>query len=80
MIQLGSGSLERPRLFFVPLERGPGKEGEVSEAEYSYLASLLRKARKDTREEEADQEQALILAEQIAQLRKGSRRAATESG
>ncbi len=53
----------------------------MSEAEYSYLASLLRKARKDTREEETNQEQALILAEQIALLRKESRRAkATQSG
>jgi hypothetical protein len=48
----------------------------VSEAEYS-LASLLRKAR----EEEIAQEEALILAEQIALLRRESRRAkATESG
>jgi hypothetical protein len=53
----------------------------VSEAEYSYLASLLRKARKDTREEEIAQEEALILVEQIALLRKESRRAAKpESG
>jgi hypothetical protein len=53
----------------------------VSEAEYSYLASLLRKARKDTREEEIVQEEALILVEQIALLRKESRRAAKpESG
>jgi hypothetical protein len=52
----------------------------VSEAEYTYLASLLRKAREDTREEEIAQEQALLLAEQIALLRKESRRAATESG
>jgi hypothetical protein len=56
----------------------------VSEAEYSYLASLLRKARKDTREEEIAQEEALILAEQIVVLRKASRRAGkqrmTESG
>ena len=52
----------------------------MSEAEYTYLASLLRKALKDTREEEVAQEQALILAEQIALLRKESRRAkATES-
>jgi hypothetical protein len=52
----------------------------VSEAEYSYLASLLRKARKDTHEEEIAQEKALILAEQIALLRRESRRAkATES-
>jgi len=40
----------------------------VSEAEYSYLASLLRKAR----EEETAQEEALILAEQIVLLRKES--------
>jgi hypothetical protein len=54
---------------------------EVSEAEYSYLASLLRKARKDTREEEADQGQALALAEEIVLLRKESRRVeTTESG
>ncbi|MCA1848240.1 MAG: hypothetical protein LC704_04485 [Actinobacteria bacterium] len=53
----------------------------MSEAEYSYLASLLRKAREDTREEEIVQEEALILAEQIALLRKESRRAAKpESG
>jgi hypothetical protein len=53
----------------------------VSEAEYSYLASLLRKARKDTREEEIAQEEALILVEQIALPRKESRRAANpESG
>jgi hypothetical protein len=53
----------------------------VSEVEYSYLASLLRKARKDTRDEEANQEEALILAEQIVLLRKESRRAeTTESG
>ena len=53
----------------------------MSEAEYSYLASLLRKARKDTREEEIAQEEALILVEQIALLRKESRRAANpESG
>jgi len=53
----------------------------VSEAEYSYLASLLRKAQRDTREEEANQEQALILAEQIVLLRKESRRVkATQSG
>ena len=53
----------------------------MSEAEYSFLASLLRKARKDTREEEVAQEQALISAEQIALLRKESRRAkAAESG
>jgi hypothetical protein len=52
----------------------------VSETEYSYLASLLRKARKDTREDEIAQEEALISAEQIALLRKESRRAATESG
>jgi hypothetical protein len=57
------------------------KEGEVSDAEYSYLASLLRRAREDTREGEIAQEQALILAEQIVLLRKESRRAkATESG
>ena len=48
----------------------------MSEAEYSCLASLLRKARMDTREEEIAQEEALILAEQIALLRKESRRAA----
>lgn len=53
----------------------------MSEAEYSYLVSLLRKARKDTREEKIAQEEALILAEQIALLRKESRRAAKpESG
>jgi len=53
----------------------------VSEAEYTYLASLLRKAREDSREEEIVQEDALILAEQVALLRKESRRAkATESG
>ncbi len=53
----------------------------MSETEYSYLASLLQKARKDTREDEADQEQALILAEQIVLLRKESRRGkATQSG
>ncbi len=54
----------------------------MSEAEYGYLASLLRKARKDTREEEiAQEEEALILAEQIALLRKESRRVAKpESG
>ena len=53
----------------------------MSEAEYSYLASLLRKARKDTREEEIVQEEALILVEQIALLRKESRRTAKpESG
>ena len=53
----------------------------MSEAEYSYLASLVRKAREDTREEEFAQEEALTLAEQIALLRKESRRArATESG
>ncbi len=53
----------------------------MSEAEYSYLASLLRKAREDTREGEVVQEEALILAEQIALLRKESRRAAKpESG
>jgi hypothetical protein len=46
----------------------------VSEAEYSYLASLLRKARKDTREEEIAQEEALILVEQIALLRKAEGR------
>ena len=45
----------------------------MSEAEYSYLASLLRKARKDTREGEIAQEKALILVEQIALLRKESR-------
>ena len=57
------------------------KEGEVSEAEYSYLASLLRKAREDTREEEMAQEEALILAERIVLLRRESRRAkATQSG
>ncbi len=33
------------------------EEGEVSEAEYSYLASLLRKALKDTREEEDAQQE-----------------------
>jgi hypothetical protein len=53
----------------------------VSEAEYSYLDSLLRKAREDTREDEVAQEETLILAEQIVLLRKESRRAkATESG
>ena len=53
----------------------------MSEAEYTYLASLLRKAREDSREEEIVQEDALILAEQVALLRKESRRAkATESG
>ncbi len=73
--------MDDPPALFVALECGSGKEGEVSEAEYSYLASLLRKARKDTREEETNQEQALILAEQIALLRKESRRAkATQSG
>jgi hypothetical protein len=56
-----------------------GKGGEMSEAEYSYLVSHLRKARKDTQEDETAQDEALILAEQIALLRKESRRAATES-
>ena len=57
------------------------KEGEVSEAEYSYLAGLLRKAREDTREEEIAQEQTLTLAEHIALLRRESRRAKeTQSG
>ena len=57
------------------------ERGRVSEAEYSYLASLLRKAREDTREEEIAQEQTLTLAEHIALLRRESRRAkATESG
>ncbi len=52
----------------------------MSEAEYSYLASLLHKAREDTQEEEIAQEKALILAEQIALLRRESRRTkATES-
>jgi hypothetical protein len=53
------------------------EEGEVSEAEYSYLASLLRKALKDTREDEDAQQEALLLAEQIVLLRKESRRAKT---
>lgn len=52
----------------------------MSEAEYAYLASLLRKAREDTREEEIVQEEALILAEQIVLERKESRRVETESG
>ncbi len=46
----------------------------MSEPEYSYLASLLRKAREDTQEEEIAQEEALILAEQIALLRKENRK------
>jgi len=50
------------------------KEGEVSEAEYSYLAGLLRKEREAMREEEVAQEEALILAERIVLLRKESRR------
>ncbi len=49
----------------------------MSEAEYSYLASLLRKALKDTREDEDAQQEALLLAEQIVLLRKESRRAKT---
>ena len=53
----------------------------MSEAEYTYLANLLRKAREDTRDVEIAQEQALILAEQIVLLRKESQRAeTTESG
>ena len=53
----------------------------MSDTEHTYLASLLRKARRDTREEEIAQEEALILAEQIVLLRKESRRTmATESG
>ncbi len=52
----------------------------MSEAEYSYLASLLRKARKDTREEEIAQEEALILAEQIALLRKAEGRRSQRVG
>jgi hypothetical protein len=60
--------------------RAQEKEVEVGEAEYSYLASLSRKARTDTREEEKRQEEALLLAEQIALLRKESRTTeATES-
>lgn len=35
----------------------------MSDAEHAYLASLLRKARGDTREEEIAQEQALILTD-----------------
>ncbi len=77
---LPTGVLFRASALFVALERELGKEVEVSEAEYSYLASLLRKAQKDTQEDETAQEEALILAEQIALLRKESRRAATESG
>ena len=57
------------------------KEGEVSEAEYSYLASLLRKAREDTREKDVAQQETLTLAEHNALLRKESRRAKeTQSG
>jgi hypothetical protein len=49
----------------------------VSEAEYNYLASLLRFAQED----KIAQDEALILAEQTVLLRKESRRAkATESG
>jgi hypothetical protein len=53
---------------------------EVSDIGYTYLASLLRKAREDSRDEEIAQEEVLVLAEQIALLRRESRRAkATES-
>ncbi len=48
----------------------------MSETEYSYLASLLRKAREDTQEEEIAQEKALILVEQIALPRKENRNVA----
>jgi hypothetical protein len=51
------------------LGRCLNEEGEVGEAEYAYLASLLRKALKDTREEDA-QKEGLLLAEQIVLLRK----------
>jgi hypothetical protein len=59
------------------LDRCLKEEGEVGEAEYAYLASLLRKALKDTREEEDAQKEALLLAEQIVLLRKEGRRAKT---
>ncbi len=49
----------------------------MGEAEYAYLASLLRKALKDTREEEDAQKEGLLLAEQIMLLRKEGRRAKT---
>jgi hypothetical protein len=42
----------------------------VSDIEYTYLASLLRKAWEDSRDKEIAQEEVLILAEQIALLRK----------
>ncbi len=67
-----AGVLEKGPRLFVPLEREPEKEGEVSEAEYSYLASLslAESTSKDTPEEEIaqEEEEALILAEQIALL------------
>jgi hypothetical protein len=37
----------------------------MSEAKYSYLVSLLRKARNDTQEDETAQDEALILLERL---------------
>jgi hypothetical protein len=74
-----AGVLEKgPRLFRSPRTRTG--EGGRSERGRVQLSGLLRKARKDTREEESAQEEALIIAEQIALLRKAEGRRSRRVG